>query len=325
VTRILVTGSQGFVGKHLRSALAARQCTVLGLDRPGTHAELAQDLSDPEFDAAELARRVGPIDGIIYLAATITRGSSVSAAARANLRAIADAPIRLLEAWHTQHSPTHFVYCSTYKVYGPAEELAIDPRRPPQRPDPHSYGSAKLLAERLLEIAARRLQVRYAIVRPTCIYGPGQHLHNAIPVFLSACLEGKRPTVFGSGGDLRDDVLASDLAYCLAEASLRRAEGPFHAAGDGSRDILSVAELCCDAVAKLSGSPRLCPLIDARQPPKWWLDQSFDIGRTRSELGYAPTPLLTGLECEARWLMAGARPEDSIAFSPLAGPARSPQ
>ena len=72
----------------------------------------------------------------------------------------------------------------------------IDPERPPQRPDPHSYGSAKSLAERSLYIASKRLGAKYAIVRPTCIYGPGQHLHNAIPTFLRASWEGKNPTVF---------------------------------------------------------------------------------------------------------------------------------
>jgi nucleoside-diphosphate-sugar epimerase len=52
------------------------------------------------------------------------------------------------------------------------------------------------LAERLLTIASKRLDSSFCIVRPTCIYGPGQHLHNAIPVFLRACLDGKAPTVY---------------------------------------------------------------------------------------------------------------------------------
>jgi hypothetical protein len=60
-----VTGSQGFVG----------------VDLPGRVAEIELDLGDEAFDADALARRVGPVGRIIHLAARITRGSSVDAAA----------------------------------------------------------------------------------------------------------------------------------------------------------------------------------------------------------------------------------------------------
>lgn len=315
--RILVTGSQGFVGKHVRAALTARGIATLGVDFPESGAELGVDLGSPSLDYADLARRAGPVDGIIYMAARITRGSSVDAGARANLRAISDAPVRLWEAFHAAHGPTHLVYCSTYKGYGPPEQQPIDPARPPQRPDPHSYGSAKALAERLLTIAAARTGGKHAVVRPTCIYGPGQHLHNAIPVFLRSCLAGEVPVVFGTGLDRRDDVLASDLAYCLIEASLRRAEGAFHAGGEMGRSILEVANVCCEAVAKVTGVGGLTPRVDGSRPPKWWLDQSFDISRTRAVLGYSPTPLVEGLRQEALWIRDGAAPERSVSFSPV--------
>jgi nucleoside-diphosphate-sugar epimerase len=315
--RILVTGSQGFVGKHVRAALTARGVEAMGADFPGAGAELDVDLASPSLDCAQLVRRTGPVDGIIYMAARITRGSSVDEAARGNLRTIADAPARLWEAYHAEYGPTHLVYCSTYKGYGPPQQQPIDPARPPQRPDPHSYGSAKALAERLLTIAAARMSGHYAVVRPTCIYGPGQHLHNAIPVFLRACLAGEAPTVFGTGLERRDDVLASDLAYCLVEAALRRAEGAFHAGGEVGRSILEVATACCEAVATLTGVRGLAPRVDGSRPPKWWLDQSFDISRTREVLGYSPTPLAEGLRREALWIQDGATPERSVAFSPV--------
>lgn len=315
--RILVSGSQGFVGKHLRNALIARGVEVLGVDVPGSGAEFEQDLGDPSFSPEALAQRTGPVTGVIYMAARITRGSSVDAAARRNLLAIAEAPVRVLEAYHAAHGPMHFVYCSTYKSYGPAGVEPIDPQRPPQRPDPHSYGSAKALAERLLVVAAARLDARYAVVRPTCIYGPGQHLHNAIPLFLKSCLAGEAPTVFGSGRDVRNDVLASDLSYCLAEACLRRAEGAFHAGGERDQTILETARACCSAVSRISEQPTFEPVLDPSRPPKWWLDQRFDIERSRSILDYEPTPLLEGLVQEARWLAAGADPARSVEFSPV--------
>jgi UDP-glucose 4-epimerase len=314
--RIVVTGSQGFVGKHLRRALVARGCEVIGIDRPGSGAEIEQDLSEPQFDAALLAERCGSVDGVIYMAATISRGSSVDGAARANLRAIASAAADSFDAFHERSPGAHYVYCSTYKMYGPPERLPIDPERPPQRPDPHSYGCAKALAERLLAIAAARTGASYAIVRPTCIYGPGQHLHNAIPLFLRSLWNGQAPVVFGTGKNVRDDVLAPDLAYCLAEACLRRAQGAFHAAGERARTILEVAQSCCSVVERLGGPSGMAPVLDPSKPPKFWIDQVFDLERSRQLLDYTPTPLADGLAAEARWIRAGADPSAAVDFFP---------
>ena len=313
-SRIVVTGSQGFVGGHLRRALEARRCEVIGIDRPGTHAEIELDLADPALDAEALIERCGDVHGVVYMAATITRGSSVDADARSNLQVVAGAAASMFEALQARAAPPHFVYCSTYKTYGPASS-PIDPERPPQRPDPHSYGCAKLHAERLLAIAAARTAGTYAVVRPTCIYGPGQHGHNAIPRFLRAALGGGAPVVYGTGRAVRDDVLASDVAYCLAEACLRRASGAFHASGERSRTILEVAEACCAAVGAVGGAASV-PVVDEATPPKWWLDQRFDGTRSRLELGYVPTPLLSGLTWQAEWLRAGGNSEDAVHFCP---------
>lgn len=311
---IVVTGSEGFVGKHLRRVIEQRGLRVIGVDRPGSGAEIEQDLSDPGLDADALAARCGPARGVIYMAATITRGSSVDAGARRNLRAISEASVELFEAFHQACPAAHFVYCSTYKGYGPADVQPIDPERPPQRPDPHSYGSAKALAERLLRIAATRTGTPFAIVRPTCIYGPGQHLHNAIPTFLRSALAGQPPVVFGSGRDVRDDVFAPDLSRCLLEACLRRETGAYHATGEAPHSIWEVARECCRAVARLGGPSGLEPRLDPSKPPKWWLDQTFDAERSRQRLGYRPTPLIEGLEAEARWIASGAEAARATTF-----------
>jgi len=306
--KVLVTGSEGFVGRHLRRALVARGALVLGVDLPGRGAELEQNLADAEFSAETLAERVGAVDGIVHLAARITRGSSVDGDARRNLRAIAEVPVRVMEAFNARYGPTHLVFCSSIKVYGDQGAGPIQPSLSPLRPEAHSYGSAKALAERLLEISRARGLGSYAVVRPSFVYGPGQPTTTAIPAFLRTCLSGAGPSVFGDGLQLRDDVLVSDVAYCLAEACLRKAEGAFNAAGDRSRTLFEVAELCCRAVEALGGPRGLKPSLSDARPPARWINQSFDISRTRALLDYEPAPLLTGLTQEARWLSEGADP-----------------
>lgn len=312
--RILVTGSEGFVGRHLAHAIAARGAEQVGVDLPGTGADIEVDLSAEDFAPEALIERAGPIDAVIWMAAKITRGSSVDALARTNLRLIAEAPVRLMEAYATRELTPHLVACSTFKMYGPPKDDGpVDPEDPPQTPDPHSYGSAKFLAERLLHIASKRAGFRYAVVRPSCIYGPGQHAHNAIPRFLRAALDGETPIVFGDGASVRDDVFAPDLAWLMLEAALTKTEGAYHAAGDVERSILEVAKLACEAV-RLEGGPSVEPRLDPSRPPKWWIDQRFDRRSSDETLGYAPVSLLEGLRRQARWIAAGANVKDTARF-----------
>lgn len=290
------------MGGYLRRALVARGQRVIGVDLPGSGAEIEQDLGEVSFDAGVLAARVGPVGGIIHCAARITRGSSVDLVARRNVRAIAEAAVLLAEAWRAQQTSLHLVFCSTLKVYGRVP-LPIDPVTSPLRPEPRSYGAAKALAERLLAVSARRAGYTFAIVRPTYVYGPGQHAGNAIPTFLRAAWRGEAPVIFGGvGGELRDDVFVGDVATCLAEACLRRAEGPFNAAGERARTLREVAALCCQAVAELGGPSGLEPRLEPGQTPKPWIDQSFEARRTHERLGVAPTPFLEGLRQAAESL-----------------------
>ena len=313
-TRIIVTGSEGFVGRQLRALLVKRGCDVVGVDLPGRGANIEIDLSDPEFRADDLAVHVGPLAGIIHLAARITRGSSVDADARRNLRAIAEAPVRLVEAWNQRHGPTHLVFCSTIKVYGHQSRQPIQPTASPLHPDAYCYGSAKALGERLLEISGMRSPASFAIVRPSFVYGPGQPMKTAIPMFLNACLRGENPIVFGDGRQLRDDVLVSDFAYCMAEACLRRAQGTFNAASGQARTLVQVADLCCRAVEAIGGPKGLSPVIDESRPAARWIDQSFDMKRTEQELDFVPAHLLEGLKQEARWIRDGADPMSAAAY-----------
>lgn len=307
--RVIVTGSQGFVGRHVRAALVQRGAECVGVDRPGTGAEIEVDLADPGFDPAAVWTTAGSAVAVIYMAANITRTSSVDAAARSNLRLIAEAQVRLIEAGAERGLCSHIVDCSTFKIFGPQQQERIVAKTHPRRPDPFSYGSAKALGERLLAIASSRSGFTYSMVHPTCIYGPGQHLHNAIPLFLKSALAGEHPVVFGDGRSIRDDVYAPDLADVLIEAALQKKVGSFHAHGEKPRTILEVAELCCKAVAKLGGREDLEPRLEPGKPPKWWLDQTFDHAATREAFGFEPTPQLDALVCEAEWIRAGAPKE----------------
>src|SRR5580698_8195061 len=160
--RVIVTGSQVFLGPHVRAALSRRGTVCIGVDRPGSGAEIEVDLADASFDAARLCDAVGPARAVIWMAANITRTSSVDAMARSNIRVIAEAMVRFAEESATRGLCKHVVDFSTFKVCGPQRQPQIVAATHPRRPDPFSYGSAKALGERFLAIGARRSGFTYA-------------------------------------------------------------------------------------------------------------------------------------------------------------------
>ncbi len=315
---VVVVGSEGFVGAHVRAALVARGLGVVGVGRPGSGAEVELDLADDALDVEAAVEAIGPTSGVVYLAATISRGSSVDARARENLRVIASSAIAWMIATHARWSDAAFVYTSSLKVEGHTDGSPIDPSRPIVRPDAWSYGSAKAFAERALAAIARERGATLAVVRPTYVYGPGQHAANAIPTFLRGLWAGEAPRIFGRGDELRDDVFAPDVAYVLAEACVRRAMGTFHAASGRAHTLLGLATACCQVIEELGGPPGLTPRLDPSRPARPWLDRTFDVTATQARLDYRPTALEEGLRRQARWIRDGADPATTaIAAGPI--------
>lgn len=84
-TRVLVTGAAGGVGRTLCEALSKLGASVVGVDRPGTDADVTADLADETATGravAEAVRRLGGLDALVGAAGvvdTIHRASSFPA------------------------------------------------------------------------------------------------------------------------------------------------------------------------------------------------------------------------------------------------------
>ena len=168
---VAVTGATGFIGRALALRLAASGAQVLApvrdISRAGELAatpgiELVRgDLRDPAL-LRDLAGRAG----IIYHLAGLT-----SARSRAEFMAVnAEVTGALAAAAANAPAPPKLVLVSSLSVAGP--RTAARPAREDDPPAPaNGYGESKLLGEELLR--RRGAGLRWTIVRPPWVYGPG--------------------------------------------------------------------------------------------------------------------------------------------------------
>jgi nucleoside-diphosphate-sugar epimerase len=168
MSRVLVTGATGFIGRHLAPALVARgfavraalrhaeQANALG---PGIEPVVIGDIVDPDWGPA-----LADVDGIVHLAAIAHTGdaSPEESYDRVNRWAAVDL------ARAASDAGARFVFMSSVRAQaGPAAAELLTESTPPAPTD--AYGRAKLAAER--EIAA--LPGPHVILRPTLVYGRG--------------------------------------------------------------------------------------------------------------------------------------------------------
>jgi GDP-4-dehydro-6-deoxy-D-mannose reductase len=167
--RTLVTGADGFVGRHAVERLQAADIETVSF---------TGDVRDAATCLAQV-RDARP-DAILHLAAI----ASVADAWR-NPDAVSEVNVggtrNLLAAVAEAAPDARFLLVSSAEVYGavPEQEQPIDESAPPRPPSP--YATSKLEAEAL----ARASAVDTVIARPFPHIGPGQDTRFAIASFAS--------------------------------------------------------------------------------------------------------------------------------------------
>lgn len=167
--KALITGASGFIGGRLRDALLERGVDVVAIRREG---------SPPSKKGRSVECGYEDVDGLTKLVADekpnyvlhvagVTKGVTYEDFRRGNVMPTENL-LRAIEAAHPELE--RFVHVSSQAAYGPSPggRLLVedDPRRPIE-----FYGESKLEAEHAVE--ARGDRVRWTILRPSGVFGPG--------------------------------------------------------------------------------------------------------------------------------------------------------
>ena len=235
----LVTGANGFIGRHLVSALAGLGRPTRVLMRPSTHpptlAGAPEIVLGDLLDGEGLERATAGVDTCIHLAAqpSVAVGAEdPTLTMRTNATAVAD----LLAACR-RSGVRRFVLVSTNHVFGPVPAHLLTESTPF---DPRSvYAASKLEAERHALSLGGELEV--VVLRPSNVYGPGQSRAAVVPNLVARAIAGEAMVVKNPAAR-RDFVYVGDIVEALvAAASAPAAAGQAINLGSG-RDI-AIGEL----------------------------------------------------------------------------------
>ncbi len=249
--KVLVTGAAGFIGSHICEKLLQEGAFVVGLDdfSAGRRANIDQFLGHPQIDfvegsVLENGRKMKAIfeglDTVFHNAAS--KKNICLLDPQRDLRVNGEGTLNLL-LLSRDNKVRKFVHASTGSVYG---EPSIFPttEEHPLRPVSY-YGVSKLAGERYVDVFHRLYDMNTTILRYFHVYGPRQESNEfggVVSIFLRAIAEGRKPTVFGSGNQVRSFTLVSDLAEInLRAATYSSSRGQIYNAASGIK--ISILEL----------------------------------------------------------------------------------
>ena len=223
----LVTGGAGFIGSHLTEALLKRGHAVRIADNFCTghrrNLQAGAEFLEGDVADADFARRaVAGVDYVLHEAAIPSVPRSVNNPLESH-RANIDGTLNVLIAARDA-KVKRVVFAGSSSVYGDTPTL---PKREDMPANPLSpYALQKLVGEQYGQMFTRLYGLETVTTRYFNVFGPrqdpGSPYSGVISLFITALLEGKRPTIYGDGGQTRDFTFVANVV----DGVLRAAETP---------------------------------------------------------------------------------------------------
>lgn len=178
MNKILITGASGFIGSFLVEEALIRGYEVHAAIRKSS-SKLHLTDARIKFFTIHLDNKKQLVDDFIKFRlegvlfdyvihnAGVTKVVKKSDFDRINFQYTKNIIEALIEA---ECIPKKFIYLSSLGVYGPGNEITLDPIKESDKPNPKTlYGKSKFKAEQFIR---EQNLLSYIIIRPTGVYGP---------------------------------------------------------------------------------------------------------------------------------------------------------
>ena len=265
-SKVLLTGSSGFVGQHLQRRLEERDITVVTFDRPTKDIKNWEDLKDISVD-------------LVYHLAAITYVPFSFENPKVTYETNVLGTLNVLELCR-QRDIGGVIYTSAY-VYGKPKYLPIDEKHPVDPTNPYMH--SKLIGEELCRSYSDNYGISCTVFRPFNVYGEGQDDRFLIPTILKHAQKTEE-IVLENPEPRRDFLYVGDLVDAYVRAMKQSSHFETYNLGYGRsysvREIVEMVVKTCGG--KIKG--RYTGKVRKNEIP----DVVADVKKIKRELGWVP-------------------------------------
>ncbi|HQO70228.1 MAG TPA: NAD-dependent 4,6-dehydratase LegB, partial [Clostridia bacterium] len=309
--KVLVTGSEGFIGSHLVERLLEAGANVTAFVLYNSFGNWGWIDSFTETVKREINVVTGDIrdeycirqavkghDVVFHLAALIAIPYSYYSPMSyvdTNIKGTLNV-MNVCRDWGTQK----VIHTSTSETYGTAQYVPIDERHPLQGQSP--YSASKIGADMIVDSYYRSFNVPVSTIRPFNTYGPRQSARAVIPTIITQILAGKKEIKLGSLTPTRDlnfieDTVEGFIKIAESESSIG------NVVNIGTGKEISIGDLA-ERIIKLTGGGSVIKCDEERlRPEKSEVNRLCADNRKAYQLaGWTPKYSLDeGLEITIEW------------------------
>jgi UDP-glucose 4-epimerase len=307
MSRLLITGGMGAIGKNVAAAAINKGFDVVVLDDfssagGGTLDKKVQVHKGSVEDHVLVEKLLkDSVEYVIHLAALFANQNSVDNP-RADLSTNGLGSLNVAQM-SAQVKIKRVVYASSSCVYENSDGALSETSEVGGFDTP--YALTKYLGEKYFELYGHLDELDYSTVRIFNSYGPYEFsgkYRNVIPNFLKLAMNRKPLPILGTGSETRDFTYVTDIAEGMLLALMTpEAKGEVFNLGNGKET--SVIELA-NAINEITGNPAGVEFHERRN----WdhvTKRLSNIDKASAVLKYSPeVPFETGLANTYEWLKA---------------------
>jgi UDP-glucose 4-epimerase len=231
--RVLVTGGNGFIGRHVVDQLERKGHTPYVFDHRSDGPAVRTFLGDTR-DFTSVMEAVAQVDAVIHLAGVLGTQETIK-------EPIPAVETNIIGGLNVFRAMAHYGRPGAYIAVG-------------NHWMQNSYSITKTTAERFAFMANAEWGTRIAVVRALNAYGPRQKVgpvRKIMPNFIVPTMKGEKIRIYGDGEQIMDMIYVEDVARILIRAALYE-HGNYHEAfeaGTGrATTVLDIAHVVIETV-----------------------------------------------------------------------------
>ena len=294
MSRVVVLGADGFIGRHLVKGLGMTSSDSIlafdrfsdyrvGLNHPFENLKNVQIMPGNFFNRDDLINAVSDADYVFHLV-SLTNPASSNNDPLIDIDSNIKGSVEMFEICIQKGVKKIIFISSGGTIYGDIDSDKINEKDLPTPRSP--YGIGKLTIEHYLRYFRHKSGIDYIVYRVSNPFGPGQNIHSnqgVIPVFLYNYLTKNPITVFGDGTMIRDYIYIDDLINMMVGSFKKNNIYSEYNIGSGSGKTIN------DVIASIEARTGYSVEKKFIEAPLTYINKSvLDISRFSEEFGIKP-------------------------------------